>query len=840
MIYRSALLFYQLRGVRMEEKYNPEQIELYWQNEWEKNKTFAVREDKTKEKFYLLEMFPYPSGKIHMGHVRNYTIGDVIARYLRMIGKNVLHPMGWDAFGMPAENAAISNKTHPKKWVDNNIANMKYQLKRLGLSYDWDREVNTSVPEYYKWEQKFFIEMFKKGLAYRSKSSVNWCPECMTVLANEQVINGKCWRCSTDVIIQEKEQWFLKITAYAEELLAYCDKLKGWPERVITMQKNWIGKSEGCEILFNIEGLDEKLRIFTTRPDTVYGITFMSIAPDHPLLEKIVTEPYKAQVKSFVDRVRKGGTKAREIAISEKEGVFTGRYAISPFTGEKIPIYIANFVLMEYGTGAIMAVPAHDQRDFEFAQKYGLGIKVVIQPDGEILDPKTMLQAYEGTGKMVNSGPFNGVDNEYCKKLVIEKVEKEHIGISKINYKLRDWGISRQRYWGAPIPMVYCDKCGVQPVPYEELPVTLPMDVTITGKGESPLARHEGFVNTTCPVCHGKAKRETDTMDTFMESSWYFEKYTSQQLNLKDKPFEEFALNYWMPVDQYIGGIEHAILHLLYARYITKVLRDLGYLHYDEPFTNLLTQGMVIKDGAKMSKSLGNIVDPENIIKQYGADTARLFILFAAPPEKDLDWSDKGVEGARRFLDRLWRFVYKYVEKLKDLKTINIGNDKLSLSIRKVTHKTIKRVTEDIKDRFHFNTCVSAMMEMLNNLYDIAEKGIKDEHIPALKEAIDTLLILLNPFAPHITEQLNKEIGNQPIVNMSWPEFNPEFIRDDTVTVVIQVNGKLRGQVGVPENSDENTIFNIASKDEKIGSYVRNKQVKKLILVKNKLLNIVV
>ncbi|MCL5878990.1 MAG: leucine--tRNA ligase, partial [Deltaproteobacteria bacterium] len=747
----------------MEEKYNPEQIELYWQDVWNREKTFAVHEDRTKEKFYLLEMFPYPSGRIHMGHVRNYTIGDVIARYLRMTGKNVLHPMGWDAFGMPAENAAISHKTHPKDWVDNNIANMKAQLKRLGLSYDWDREVNTSVPSYYRWEQKFFIEMYNKGLAYRAKSAVNWCPHCTTVLANEQVIDGKCWRCSSDVVIQEKEQWFLKITAYAEELLRDCATLTGWPERVITMQKNWIGKSEGCEILFGIDGMVEQLRIFTTRPDTVYGITFMSIAPEHPLVDKMVTPQQRDAVRAFVDRIKKGGTKTREIEIGEKEGVFTGRYAISPFTGGKIPIYVANFVLMEYGTGAIMAVPAHDQRDFEFAKKYGLDIKVVIQPGAEVLDPGTMKQSHEGNGTMVNSGQFTGTGNELGKKLVIEKVVKERIGTAKVNYKLRDWGISRQRYWGAPIPMVYCDTCGIQPVPFDQLPVELPMDVKITGEGESPLARHEKFLNTTCPVCHGHAKRETDTMDTFMESSWYFEKYTSP--SAKDAPFDRHALDYWMPVDQYIGGIEHAILHLLYARFITKVLRDLGYVRNNEPFSNLLTQGMVIKDGAKMSKSLGNIVDPENIIKQYGADTARLFILFAAPPEKDLEWADKGVEGARRFLDRLWRLVYKHINRLQQHGTPSANEDAGALAIRRLTHKTIKHVTDDIvKDRFHFNTCVSALMEMLNSLYEADEKGIKDTDLPAFREALNTLLILLNPFAPHITEQLNKELGNPSLL----------------------------------------------------------------------------
>lgn len=822
----------------MEEKYSPEQIELEWQKIWEENKTFSVKEDTSKDKFYLLEMFPYPSGRIHMGHVRNYTIGDVAARFLRMNGKNVLHPMGWDAFGMPAENAALSHKTHPKDWVDSNIANMKSQLKRLGLSYDWDREVNTSVPEYYRWEQKFFIEMFKMGIAYRTKSPVNWCPHCTTVLANEQVIDGKCWRCSTDVIIQEKEQWFLKITAYAEELLKDCDTLKGWPERVLTMQKNWIGKSEGCEITFKIDGIDEHITIFTTRPDTVYGITFMSIAPEHPLAEKIITERQKAAVKAFAGKIKRGGTKAREIEIGEKEGVFTGRYAISPFTGEKIPIYVANFVLMEYGTGAIMAVPGHDQRDFEFAKKYRLDIKVVIQPEGELLDPETMKQAYEGGGTMVNSAEFTGIDHEQGKKLVIEKVVKDGIGTAKINYKLRDWGISRQRYWGAPIPMVYCKKCGVQPVPFSQLPVELPMDVTITGEGESPLARHDKFIKTACPVCHEEARRETDTMDTFMESSWYFEKYTSPATN--GQPFDPGALAYWMPVDQYIGGIEHAILHLLYARFMTKVLRDLGYVKYSEPFTNLLTQGMVIKDGAKMSKSLGNIVDPEHIIHKYGADTARLFILFASPPEKDLEWSDKGVEGTRRFLDRLWRLVYKHIHKLNTVTAAGIRNDEKSLSIRKLTHKTLKRVTDDIKDRFHFNTCVSALMEMLNALYELDEKGIEDEQMPAFREAVETLLILLHPFAPHITEQINKELENKPIVDQNWPVYNAGLAHEQTVMVVIQVNGKLRGQVPVTENSDEHAIFDIASKDEKVNSYINGKQIRKLILVKNRLLNIVV
>ncbi len=822
----------------MEEKYDAERIELHWQKIWNDSNIFRIKEDKSKKKFYLLEMFPYPSGRIHMGHVRNYTIGDVIARYLRMTGYNVLHPMGWDAFGMPAENAAISHKTHPKEWVDKNISYMRAQLKRLGFSYDWSREVNTSLPEYYRWEQKFFIEMYKKDLAYRQKSAVNWCPQCKTVLANEQVIDGKCWRCSSDVVVEEKEQWFFRITNYAEALLKGCDTLKGWPERVLTMQRNWIGKSEGVELDFKIQGLDGTLKIFTTRADTVYGITFMCIAPEHPLVSKIVTGEKLEEVKSFVDRIKRGGTKSRSIEIAEKEGMFTGRYAISPFTGEPIPIYVANFVLMEYGTGAIMSVPAHDQRDFEFAKKYNIDIKVVIQPDGEKLDPVTMTKAYEGDGKMANSGEFNGIDNERGKSLVIQKAEKRGFGKSITNYKLRDWGISRQRYWGAPIPIVYCDKCGIQPVQEDELPVELPMDVVITGEGESPLAKHKKFVSATCPVCKGNARRETDTMDTFVESSWYFLRYTSP--DNKDVPFVPSALEYWMTVDQYIGGIEHAILHLLYSRFLTKALKDLGYVKFDEPFDNLLTQGMVIKDGAKMSKSLGNIVDPEDIINRYGADTARLFILFASPPEKDLEWSDKGVEGAKRFFDRIWRLAYKHSGRLKTVKDRKIGSDEKSLSLRKLTHKTIKKVTNDIKDRYHFNTCISTLMEFLNDLYDMEETGIDDEQLPAFKEALETMLVLLNPFAPHITEEINKELGNAPIVNMAWPTLDPELIRESTVTVVVQINGRLRGQVLVPENSDENIVFENAKKDDKINSYIQGRHVKRLILVKNKLLNIVV
>ncbi|MEK7850782.1 MAG: leucine--tRNA ligase, partial [Deltaproteobacteria bacterium] len=676
----------------MGKDYKPKDIEDKWQKKWEDDDLFKVSEDSSRDKYYVLEMFPYPSGKIHMGHVRNYTIGDAVARYKRMRGFNVLHPMGWDAFGMPAENAAIQHKTHPAKWTYENIDSMKAQLKKMGLSYDWEREVKTCDPEYYKWEQKVFIEMFRKGLAYKKNSFVNWCPSCQTVLANEQVEGGLCWRCDSVVVQKELSQWFFRITAYAEELLKDLDKLQGWPEKVVAMQRNWIGKSIGCEIDFHIEGSDKSIRVFTTRPDTLYGATFMSLAPEHPLaLELGRKTGHEWQVEEFIEKVKKEDRAKRAEGQLPKEGVFTGAYCINPVTGWKMPVYLANFVLVEYGTGAVMAVPAHDQRDFEFAKAYKLPIRVVIQPQGQELHQETMTEAYVGEGLIVNSGDFNGLPNNDANLKIADYLEFKGIGKKTINFRLRDWGISRQRYWGTPIPIIYCDKCGVVPVPEKDLPVELPRDVKFTGEGGSPLKDIESFLNVNCPQCDGSARRDTDTMDTFVESSWYFARYTSPKYD--QEPFDKDAASYWLPVDQYIGGVEHAILHLLYSRFFTKVLRDLGYLNIDEPFKNLLTQGMVCKETVKcpehgwlfpeevdisgnrchhcgtkvdwgrvekMSKSKKNVIDPDHLINQYGADTARLFSLFAAPPERDLEWSEQGVEGAYRFLNRVWKMVFVY------------------------------------------------------------------------------------------------------------------------------------------------------------------------------------
>ena len=695
-------------------RYDPQQVETKWQKFWEEKRVFEVDEDPHKPKYYLLEMFPYPSGRLHMGHIRNYSIGDVLARYKRMQGFNVLHPMGWDAFGLPAENAAIEHGVHPAKWTYENIAYMKKQLKRMGFSYDWRREIATCDPSYYKWEQLFFIKMYERGLAYRSFSEVNWCPGCETVLANEQVVNGRCWRCGSEVGKKELQGWFLKITAYAEELLRDCEKLLGgWPEKVITMQKNWIGRSEGLEVDFPLEGREGSIRIFTTRPDTIFGVTFMVLAPEHPLVEELVRGTEReTEVREFVRRVKRQSVTVRSSEEVEKEGVFLGAYCINPLNGERIPVWTANFVLMEYGTGAIMAVPAHDQRDFEFAKKYGLPIKVVIRPKDRELRAEDLSEAYTGDGIMVNSGAFDGMSNREAMRKISDLVEARGIGKRTVNYRLRDWGISRQRYWGAPIPIIYCPSCGPVPVPEEELPVQLPLEVEITGKGGSPLAQVEAFVSARCPRCGGPGRRETDTMDTFVESSWYFLRYCSPQR--EEGPFDE-RVKYWMPVDQYIGGVEHAVLHLLYARFFTKVLRDLGYLEFDEPFSRLLTQGMVIKDGAKMSKSRGNVVDPDDMIARYGADTTRLFILFAAPPEKDLDWKEEGVEGCFRFLNRLWRLFYEVEPKLKG----ESGGFREDGEFRRRIHMARKKVTEDI-ERFHFNTAIAHLMEWVNYLYAVS------------------------------------------------------------------------------------------------------------------------
>ena len=747
----------------MEERYQPKKIEEKWQRIWEEGKSFRVSENSRLPKYYLLEMFPYPSGQIHMGHVRNYSIGDVIARYKRMRGYNVLHPMGWDAFGLPAENAAIERGVHPAKWTMENIAYMRDQLKKMGFSYDWEREFATCDESYYRWEQLFFIEMFRRGLAYKKLSTVNWCEKCRTVLANEQVEGGRCWRCEQEVGVRELEQWFFRTTAYAEELLGELDHLTGWPEKVLAMQRNWIGKSVGAEILFPLVGREEALNVFTTRQDTVYGATFVSLAVEHPLaLELSRSTPQERTVREFVERIQRINQTRRGADEAEKEGLFTGAYCMNPFTGEKIPIYLANFVLMEYGTGAVMAVPAHDQRDFEFARKYGLPVRVVIQPQGKRIKAEEMAEAFVEDGVMVSSGPFTGLRSSEGREKLAAYLEEKGWGKKDIRYRLRDWGISRQRYWGAPIPILYCDSCGALPVPEAELPVVLPKDVEFSGEGGSPLAKLPEFFKASCPKCGGPARRETDTMDTFVESSWYFARYACP--DEQDAPLDKARVAYWMPVDQYIGGIEHAVLHLLYARFFTKVLRDLGWIALGEPFTNLLTQGMVIKDGAKMSKSKGNVVDPDFLIERYGADTARLFALFAAPPEKDLDWSDQGVEGAYRFLTRLWRFVSHYRDALASAAS-DLDPKELSPTLRELRrqiHRTIKKVTDDIEGRFHFNTAIAAVMELFNAL-SLAGKdeSVWQDGTPLIKGGVETLVVLLYPFVPHMASELWESLGHR-------------------------------------------------------------------------------
>lgn len=843
----------------MEERYEPQRIELKWQIYWNEKKLYKTERIESRKKFYCLEMFPYPSGEIHMGHVRNYAIGDVIARYKRMRGYNVLHPMGWDAFGLPAENAAIKHGVHPSEWTYKNIDKMKNQLNRMGLSYDWDREVTTCKPEYYKWNQWFFLKMLEKGLAYKKFSYVNWCPSCSTVLANEQVIDGRCWRCDSEVIQKKLEQWFFKITNYAEELLQGCEELTGWPERVVLMQKNWIGKGEGVEVDFPLEGLNESLRIFTTRPDTLFGVTFMCIAPEHPLAERLVKD------KIALDDIRTKYGKE-----DEKIGLNTGYYAINPLNGERVPVYIANFVIMEYGTGAIMSVPAHDQRDFDFAKKYGLPIKVVIIPEQQVSDSEKSLlnsscekggyskvdvevgstnseltKAYEDEGILVNSGRFSGLRSDVARKEIISFIEEKGLGKAVANYKLRDWGISRQRYWGTPIPVIYCDKCGIVPIPESDLPVILPEDVRLTGRGGSPLNEVKDFLNTSCPKCGGSAKRETDTMDTFVDSSWYFIRYCLKKgdVDLIDElKSSDSEVNYWMPVDQYIGGVEHAVLHLLYSRFFTRVLRDLGLISISEPFKNLLTQGMVIKDGAKMSKSKGNVVDPNYLIEKYGADTARLFSLFAAPPEKDLDWSDKGVEGAYRFLNKVWGIVYKNRLKLKNSNiTIDVSKLKDSaLMLYKKTHQTVKKVTIDIERDYHFNTAIAAMMELTNEISSFQPESEKD--FAVFRFAIQQLLLLLAPFSPHIAEELWEMIGNKPsIFEQRWPVWDEEAAKEEQIELVIQVNGKLRAKMMIERDLPEDDIKKIALENQKIKESLGlgYKDIKRVIVVKGKLVNIV-
>jgi leucyl-tRNA synthetase len=828
--------------VTLEEKYNPQSVELKWQQYWLERKLNRTDRSPSRKKFYCLEMFPYPSGEIHMGHVRNYAIGDVIARYKRMCGYAVLHPMGWDAFGLPAENAAIKHGVHPSVWTSGNIENMKRQLNRMGLSYDWEREVTTCRPEYYRWNQWFFLKMLEKGLAYRKYSYVNWCSSCATVLANEQVIDEKCWRCESIVVQKRLEQWFFKITHYAEELLQGCDELLGWPERVVLMQKNWIGKGEGVEVGFPIEGMDEKLRIFTTRPDTLFGVTFMCVAPEHPVVQHLNMDSEAIEA-----------VKAKYGKDTEKMGLFTGHYCVNPLNGERVPVYIANFVLMEYGTGAIMSVPAHDQRDFEFAIRYGLPIQVVIVPpapsspmkeEGEKISAE-LSEAYEDEGILVNSGMFTGMSSDVAKRAIIHFIEAEGLGKAVVNFKLRDWGISRQRYWGTPIPIIYCDSCGTVPVPEEDLPVLLPEDVTITGKGSSPLLESSAFANTHCPKCGGNARRETDTMDTFVDSSWYFIRYCLSRGGI-DLPSEmtgpDSDTNYWMPVDQYIGGVEHAVLHLLYSRFFTKVVRDLGLVQISEPFQNLLTQGMVIKDGAKMSKSKGNVVDPNYLIERYGADTSRLFSLFAAPPEKDLEWADKGVDGAYRFLNRLWGIAGKNRLRIENapFKIQNITSLKPSaLALYRKTHQTIKKVTTDIEREYHFNTAIAGMMELMNELSSF-EPATEDD-LAVFRVALEKLILLLAPFSPHISEELWEAIGNSPsIFEQPWPAWDEEAANEEQIELVIQVNGKLRAKAVIPAGMPDDEIKKIALSDQRIQEVTASKVIQKVLVVKGKLVNIVV
>lgn len=826
----------------IQEKYAPHDIEAKWQKYWEENKTFKVEMDKDKPKSYVLEMFPYPSGNLHMGHVRNYSIGDVIARFRTMKGFNVLHPMGWDSFGMPAENAAIKHNIPPKKWTLENIANMTRQLKALGLSYDWDREVTTCKEDYYKWTQWFFELFYKRGLAVKKESAVNWCDTCNTVLANEQVIDGKCWRCDHEVVKKDLSQWFFKITDYADELLKDLDLLPGWPERVKTMQHNWIGRSEGLEFSFEIPALNDTVAVYTTRPDTAYGVTFMALAAEHPLIKKICENNPKAdEINAFCERVRNQSEIERTSSESEKEGVFTGVYCINPFTGRKVEIWVTNYVLYDYGTGAVMGVPTGDQRDWMFADKYGIEKIVTICPIGKELNLEEMTCAYEEKeGMLVNSGEFTGMEMHKAMSAIMDKAEVEGFGKRRVNYRLRDWLISRQRYWGAPIPIIYCPHCGEVLVPEDQLPVRLPEDVSFTAGAKSPLATSEEFVHCKCPKCGADAIRETDTMDTFLCSSWYYLRYTDAH---NDKmPFDKELNNYWGPVDQYIGGIEHAILHLLYSRFFVKVLRDAGLVDYDEPFSNLLTQGMVIKDGAKMSKSLGNVVSPEEILSKYGADTARLFILFAAPPERELEWSDQGVEGSFRFLNRIWRIVQAF-EAVLAQKVTEYDHSNLSEAdkdLRRVLHSSIKKVTNDIETRFNFNTAISTMMELVNALYAYKEAA-KEPNAGLIYEAISDLIKMMSPFVPHITEELWRGAidANSSVHEQSWPECDEEALKVDNVEIVLQVNGKVRGRLTVPAEATKEELEKIAMADANVQAHIGDATVRKVICVPGRLVNIV-
>lgn len=822
-------------------KYDFKKIENKWQKTWKDEKTFKTVDDFSKEKYYVLEMFPYPSGKLHMGHVRNYSIGDAIARIKKMQGFNVLHPMGFDSFGLPAENAAIKNNVEPSEWTENNTKEMEEQLDKLGFSYDWDREVSTCRPDYYRWMQWIFIQFYKKGLAYKKENPVNWCPSCKTVLANEQVVNGECERCKSTVGKKNLSQWYLKITDYADELLQDLDKLEDWPDKVKTMQKNWIGKSIGAEISFDIVDFDKKLNVFTTRADTVFGVTYMVISPEHPFVKELIKgRPEEKAALDYIEEVSHKNDIERSSTVGEKTGVFIGRYAVNPITAKEIPIFISDYVLMGYGTGAIMAVPAHDQRDFDFAKKFNLDIVPVVEPNDSDIDVNNLSESFEAEGKMINSGEFNGLNNREAIAKIIDYITEKGIGKKTINYRLRDWLISRQRYWGTPIPMINCPKCGWVPEKEENLPILLPKDVEFTGKGESPLATSKDFANCKCPVCGGEAKRELDTMDTFLDSSWYFLRYCDP--HNESVPFSKEKTDYWMSVDQYIGGVEHAILHLLYSRFFQKVFKDLGLVSNDEPFKRLLTQGMVNKDGKKMSKSIGNVVSPDEIINKYGADTARLFILFAAPPEKELDWSDEGVEGSYRFLNRVYRLAMETVERTNAEQNSSKAQDDNKTSDDKelllMMNAAIKKVTEDAGGRFNFNTAISSIMELVNECYRYKE--LDNAKTDLLVDAVKNVIILLYPFAPHIAEEMWEGFDSGRLEDQSWPSYDESALERDEVEIVVQINGKIKEKLMVDSKLDKKGLEDFVMSNENVINHIDGKNVIKVIPIPGRLVNIVV
>ncbi len=826
----------------MKDKYDFKQLEPKWQKTWEEKGIYDVDPHETRPKYYALEMFPYPSGKLHMGHTRNYAIGDVIARFRRMNGFCVLHPIGWDAFGLPAENAAIERGIPPYEWTRSNIEHMRSQFRRLGLSYDWRREVASHHPGYYRWTQWLFLQLFKHGLAYRKKAEVNWCPACQTVLANEQVVQGLCERCDTEVTKRELEQWFFKITDYADRLLENLDKLEGWPEKVKTMQRNWIGRSEGVEVVFKLKDTNHDIPVFTTRHDTIFGVTYVVLAPEHPLVEKIITgSPREQEIRKFIAEVTRESEIERTSELTEKVGIPTGAYAVNPMSGQDIPVWIANYVLPHYGTGAVMGVPAHDVRDFEFAKKYGLPVKAVIAPKDQTKCQGAISEAYEEPGVMVNSPGFDGMWSEAAKDAIADFMESHGIGSRTINYRLRDWLISRQRYWGAPIPIVYCDSCGIVGVPEEDLPVELPLNVEFRPSGQSPLNDIPEFVNTRCPQCGGPARRETDTMDTFMCSSWYFIRFTCPRM--EDKPWDPEIANYWLPVDQYTGGVEHAILHLMYSRFFTMFLHDIGLLETDEPFARLLTQGMVLKDGVKMSKSKGNIVGLEEMLDTYGADTARLFTLFASPPDRDFEWSEQGVEGASRFLGRIWRLVHEFQSELgssdnaqPDMSGLNSEEKEM----RRKVHATLKKVTQDL-DRYSFNTAVAGVMELVNSLYQFRDAAkTRTEAMEVMQEAVKIVLLMLAPFVPHITEELWHEVGHTDSIHEEgWPAADESALVQAEIEIVIQINGRVRDRMCVPKGEDPEYLRQAALSRDRVRELIQDKGIRDVFVVPERLINIV-